>query len=318
VTDPAADRGALGRRRRQLRLADDHGVVVGLALDHRDSFRAALDQRGLTGMTAPAIAAVKTALVGAFAPQASAFMLDEELGMEALREGAVPARIGLIMPLEAQGYELLGDSRTTSLLADFSPEAAMALGADACKVLLPIRPDLREPLAAQLELVARSVEAAHAVALPLVVEPTVYRLTSESEGDYRSRFTSLVLEAVGSVARLGPDLLKVQFPVIDLEGASRDLAGSEEACRELDDATAGTPWVLLGAGVPPATFSAQLRVAGPAGASGFLVGRTIWFDALSADPAEAARLARDIGRPRFDEFRAIARAVCRPLVPPLP
>jgi tagatose 1,6-diphosphate aldolase len=308
-----ADDAELGRRRRLLRLADDQGIVVGLALDHRDSFRAALDRRGLTGMATPAIAALKAALVGALAPAASALMLDIELGLEALSEGAVPARIGLIMPLEAQGYEQLGDSRTTSLLPDFSPAAALALGADACKVLLPIRPDRAEALAAQLDLVARSVEAAHAAALPLVVEPTVYRLTTENEADYRSRFTGLVLEAVSSVARLGPDLLKVQFPVSEMAGANALPPGAEDACRGLDRAAAGIPWVLLGAGVSPETFGAQLRAAGAAGASGFLAGRTIWFDALIADPVEAARLARDLSRPRFEEYRAIAREVCRPL-----
>jgi tagatose 1,6-diphosphate aldolase len=264
-------------------------------------------------MTASTMGALKAELVGALAPDASALMLDQELGMEAMNGGAVPPDIGLIMPLESQGYEQLDDLRTTSLLADFSPRAALSLGADVCKVLLPIRPDLADLLAIQLEFVARTVEAAHEVAMPLLIEPTVYQLTTENEELYRARFTDLVLEAVRAVARLGPDMLKVQFPVLETADVGSEEHLGRVACLDLDRAAAGTPWVLLGAGATPAAFAAQLRAAGAAGASGFLAGRTIWADALTANIAEAGRLARDLSRPRLLAYAAIAREVCRPV-----
>ena len=76
-------------------------------------------------------------------------MLDEELGGLALEAGAVPSWVGLIMPLEAQGYETIGAGRTTTLLDDFSPARALGYGADACKLLLPYRVDDAESAARQ-------------------------------------------------------------------------------------------------------------------------------------------------------------------------
>ncbi len=117
MTDPSA---GIGRRRRLARLAGLDGVISGIAIDHRDSLRTILEERGL-GSAGPAeLQALKRALTLALAPAATALMLDLELGRLALQSGAVPDSIGLIMPLEAQGYEALGDGRSTTLLDDFS------------------------------------------------------------------------------------------------------------------------------------------------------------------------------------------------------
>ena len=81
--------------------------------------------------------------------------------------------------------------------------------------------------------------------------------------------------------------------------ARRLPASSTEAC-------ADTPWVLLGAGVGQATFVDQVRLAGTAGAAGFLAGRGIWGPALVADPDEAERLATAVCRPALERCRATA------------
>ena len=81
----------------------------------------------------------------------------------------------------------------------------------------------------------------------------------------------------------------------------------------MHSAAAGVPWVLYGAGVAATTFEFQLRVAGEAGASGFLVGRSVWLDALQADPVEAEANAVASALPRFIRFGKVASEVCRPL-----
>ena len=68
-----------------------------------------------------------------------------------------------------------------------------------------------------------------------------------------------------------------------------------------------------GAGASASTFEMQLRVAGESGASGFLVGRTIWLDTLRADPAEVEANAVASALPRFIRFGKVASEVCRPL-----
>ncbi len=116
---------AIGRRRRLLRLGGERGIIAGIAIDHRDSLRVMLDGHGSTGLSTADLQALKLSLTRALAPAATAIMLDEELGGLALEAGAIPAWVGLIMPLEAQGYETIGAGRTTTLLDDFSPAGAL-------------------------------------------------------------------------------------------------------------------------------------------------------------------------------------------------
>jgi tagatose-1,6-bisphosphate aldolase len=313
VTDPSA---GIGRRRRLARLAGSRGVISGIAIDHRDSLRTILEERGL-GSAGPAeLQALKRALTLALAPAATALMLDLELGRLALETGAVPDSIGLIMPLEAQGYEALGDGRSTTLLDDFGPAEALATGADACKVLLPYRVDDEPSAARQDALVASTAAACHALGLPLVIEPVIYRWSTESSEDYAAAYTGLVLGAVHRLQPLGADLLKLPFPVLDWAAAGEAAAGEAAAlaaCRELAEACAGTPWVLLGAGVAGDVFVEQMRLAGTAGAAGFLAGRGIWGAALTRDPAWAEKIARETCLPLFLRCREMAERVARPL-----
>lgn len=299
------------RRRRLLRLGGAQGVVAGIAIDHRDSLRVMLERRGLAGMTAADLRALKLRLTRALAPAATAIMLDEELGGEALDDGAVPGAVGLIMPLEAQGYEAVGDGRTTTLLDDFGPGDALRRGADACKVLLPYRVDHEPSAARQDALVQATAAACHAVGLPLVIEPVVYRWSTESPATFAGAYRGLVLEAVARLRPLGADLLKLPFPTLAL--AAEGDAAAIDACRALAEACGETPWVLLGAGVDTPTFVEQVRIAGRAGASGFLAGRGIWGAALSTDPDETERIAAAVCRPALEWCRTVAEQVARPL-----
>jgi tagatose-1,6-bisphosphate aldolase len=311
----AAAAGQVGIRRRLRRLAGPDGVIAGLAIDHRDNFRTVLERSGINGLGTPELRALKRALVAVLAPAATAIMLDAELGQDAFDSGAVPDAIGLIMPLEAQGYDALGDGRVTTLLADFSPDTALAYGADACKLLLPYRLDDAPSALRQDALVGECARACHALGLPLVVEPIAYRWSTESEAAYAQRLPELVIGAVVRLQPLGVDLFKLPFPVAD--PAAVDSPDTLAACQAVTAACAGTPWVLLGAGAPADAFVEQVRVAGSNGASGFLAGRGIWGAALSSDPEQAAAIARAVCLPLFASCRTVAERVARPLARPL-
>ncbi len=309
---PADIASSAGRRRRLLRLGGSRGVIAGIAIDHRDSFRVILERRGVTGLTDGDLRSLKLQLTRALAPVATAIMLDEEFGGLALEEGAVPSTVGLIMPLEAQGYEAVGDGRSTTLMDDFSPTVAARYGADACKLLLPYRVDDERSAARQDVLVSTTVADCHAIGLPLVVEPVVYQRSTESAIAYAEAYRALVLGAVARLQPLGADLLKVPFPVLDLAATTESSA--IEACLALGQACRDTPWVLLGGGVDTDTFLEQIRLAGAGGAAGFLVGRGIWAAALGLDVAETERVASEVCRPDLERCRAMAEQVARPLV----
>jgi tagatose-1,6-bisphosphate aldolase len=303
---------AVGRRRRLLRLGGERGIIAGIAIDHRDSLRVMLERQGTNRRSTAELRAMKLSLARVLAPAATAIMLDEELGGLALEAGAVPSWVGLIMPLEAQGYETIGAGRATTLLDDFSPARALSLGADACKLLLPYRVDDAGSAARQDALVSSTAAACHEAGLPLVIEPVVYRQPTESAAAYAGAYQRLVTDAVTRLQPLGADLLKLPFPVL----AATTTAATEDACRALGDACRGTPWVLLGAGVDGATFIEQIRLAGNAGAAGFLAGRGIWGAAVAADPAETERIAREVSLPALERCREIAERVARPLLVP--
>ena len=309
----SATPAAVGRRRRLLRLGGSRGVIAGIAIDHRDSLRVLLERRGSSQTSTSDLRSLKFRLARVLAPAATAIMLDEELGGLALEAGAVPASVALIMPLEAQGYETTGDGSTTTLLDDFSPAVALRYGADACKLLLPYRVDDAASAAHQEALVATTAAACHELGLPLVIEPVAYRRSTETAAAYADAYPALVIGAVTRLQPLGADVLKVPFPVLDMRTTTESAA--LDACHALAQACADTPWVLLGAGVDTDTFIEQIRLAGTAGAAGFLAGRGIWGSALVPDAREMERIASTVCRVDLERCREMAERVAKPLSP---
>ena len=301
----------VGRRRRLLRLGGSRGIIAGIAIDHRDSLRVMLQRRGATRTSTSDLRSLKLRLTRVLAPAATAIMLDAELGGLALEAGAVPSSVALIMPLEAQGYETIGSGPTSTLLDDFSPAEALRHGADACKLLLPYRADDLGSAARQEALVSTTVSACHELGLPLVIEPVVYRRPTETAAAYADAYGQLVLGAVARLQPLGADLLKLPFPVLDMRATTESAA--LDACGALRSACADTPWVLLGGGVDTDTFVEQIRLAGTAGAAGFLAGRGIWGAAIASDVDDAERIARRVCRPDLERCREMAERVAQPL-----
>jgi tagatose-1,6-bisphosphate aldolase len=309
VTDRAS---ALGRRRRLHRITRG-GVFALVAIDHRDSLQVAFEGRGLTPLDGPAIAAFKAEVIAALTPSATGVLLDAEHGAQALADGAA-STLSVVMPLEAQGYGDAAKGRTSSFLPNWGPEHALHAGADACKLLLPFRADHAESTAAQSAVVEQAVAGCHAAGLPLILEPIVYRLPDESESEFAERFPALVLAGVEVLRELGPDVLKVQFPVAPH-------GDDVEWCRRIDAACGDIPWVLLGGGADVETFRRQVDVVCAAGASGYIVGRTAWTGAVTEDAAARSQWLIEVGAPQLAAIRDRALATAKPFtdrVAPLP
>ncbi len=218
-------------------------------------------------------------------------MLDAEYeAAQALAAGALPRDVALVMPLEAQGYGDVAESPKTTFLTGWSPAKSAALGAAGCKLLLPYRADRQQQAHLQDEVVRAAVEGCRAAGIALILEPIVY---GETEA---SRFGHLVVEGAARLSELGPDVLKVQHP------------GSAAACRELDAACGrNVPWVLLGGGADGQELEHQIAEACAAGASGFIVGRTLWDVALVLDRTEEMELLTTTSLPLLERLGAVAR-----------
>ena len=134
------------------------------------------------------------------------------------------------------------------------------------------------------------------------------------------RRAELVLASVATFAApdFAVDLFKLESPVAP--GAAPDPAEPAAAVRatqaqfdRLSEA-AGRPWVMLSAGAGKEPFRRVLTYAYRAGASGFLAGRAIWWQAFQCYPdlaAMAAELQSD-GVPYISEICALTDELARP------
>lgn len=282
-----------GRARRLDRLSGRDGIVVGLAIDHRDSLQAVLRRRGIA-WDAGQVSAFKQLVARELAPAATVMLLDvESAAGQALATGALPGTTALAVPLEAQGYEQLGTGPRTTLLPDWNAARSARLGADACKLLLPFRTDRPEHADAQETVAALAAREVHAAGLVLILEPIVF--AEDGAAPEAGELGRLVIEGARRLAALSPDVLKLQYP------------GSYAACLDLTDACGSVPWVLLGGGADGDILEQQVRDACRAGASGFIVGRTLFNDALVDDARDASHVLRDESLPLLVRLGEIAR-----------
>jgi len=288
----------LGRLRGLDTLSDARGIFALAAMDHRDSLAVAFEKAGHPTPPPERITELKVTVARALAPHATGLLIDMELGAPAVALGA-PGPCPIVVPLEAQGYEEVAAGRVTTFLPGFSPALARVLGAAACKLLLPYRPDHEASAARQDEVVREALAGCHAEGLPLILEPIAYALPDETPDAFARVFPSLVVASAQRLQSLGPDLLKLQFP--------RDDHGDEAAwCKHVDGACGSTPWVLLGGGGAPEAFARDLRIACAAGASGFIAGRTLWAGVIG-DDLEAETWLRRVGVPLLRSLRDIAQ-----------
>ena len=275
------------------------GTFTVLALDHRQNLRKELRPGDPTSVTTDEMVAFKRAVVRQLATAGTGILLDPEIGVApAIADGSLPGRAGLIVAVEATGYDGPPGARVSRVLPGWGVDKVKRLGASAVKLLVYYNPDA--PNAADQERLVADVAAECRVAdLALFLEPLSFGLDGgKLTGDARR---GVVIETARRLTALGADVLKAEFPY----DASVDDAGAwRDACAELDAATP-VPWVLLSGGVDDATFERQVAVACRAGASGVLVGRSVWADAATMAPAARDAFLATTGRERLGRLAAM-------------
>jgi tagatose 1,6-diphosphate aldolase len=304
-----------GKIRGLQRVTSADGYFLICALDHLSDFQELLDQDPRKVGHDRTVAA-KIDLVQALSPHVSAFLLDAEFGLaQCIAARALPGAIGLMASIENEDYQIPPGGRRTRFRDGWSARQIKLIGADVLKLLWFFRPDA-DTAAHQRQVVRDLAAACRELSLAFVVEPIWYPLIGERTDDpvWRAARVDGIIRSAAEAAALGCDLLKVEFPGEVATAAGK--AAAAEACQRLD-AAIDVPWVLLSAGVGYEQFKEQVRLAGEAGASGFLAGRSIWRDAVSMrDPAERAGALAEAGD-RLDELAAITRRHGRPYAPVL-
>lgn len=296
----------LGKLRGLSQCATAAGVFNILALDHRQAVKNVFfDQPDPYGEAV----AFKRDVVRTLTPLATAVLLDPSIGAgPCLTDYSLPGGCGLIVTVEASGYEGPSHRRVSRLPADWSVGRIKRMGASAVKLLVYYHPqaenaaDMRGLVESVSEACARYDIALFLEVLTYSPDPAVSKLTREA-------YVAAVVQSAADLTPLGADVYKAEFPadVKNTPDADRWL----EPCRLLNDASA-IPWVILSAGVDYDVFSQQAVVACRAGASGILAGRAIWKEALEASIAARQDLLATVGRQRMSQLGATCARYGRP------
>ena len=302
----------LGRQRRLRRCANASGTFTVLAIDHRGPLRRHLAAHApdlQQGALDVLLADVKEDIVRELGPLASAVLLDPEVGLpRCLASHAIPAQVGLLAALDTGSTGDPGNV-CTGLVPDWSAEKALRAGADGAKLLVYYEPGKPTAVVTE-ELVRRIAMECAEQGLPLYLEPLVHLHDRSFSALSPMEKRRLVVETARCLAPLGVDVMKVQFPGGSEPGG--DLSAWREACEELTS-VCPVPWVLLSGGVSFETFLVQARVAGEAGASGFIAGRAIWDGALDADPDRRKAFLTGEARVRLKRLSDICAGGARPV-----
>ena len=304
-----------GKMRSLQRVTSSDGFFLICALDHLSDFQELL-ATDPGAVTYQQTGEAKIQLIGALAPECSAFLLDARYGLaQAIASRALPGSVGLMASVEDEDYKPAAASRKTRFRENWSTNQMKMLGVDVCKLLWFFRPD--SSVAQHQRQVVRSlVDECAKLSLPLVVEPIWYPLEREDPkaGAWKSRRVDGIIESAREADSLGVDMLKVEFPgyVETEEGRSQAL----EACKRLD-ASVSVPWVILSAGVGYENFKTQVEIACRAGASGFLAGRSIWRDLASTRDPKTRKAAAAEAAHRLAELGAVTRKRGKPFAPAL-
>lgn len=291
------------------RIADRHGHFALLALDQRAALTDVIAARRarllhdarLAGTAQDDIGRLSRLLIEELSLQASAVLLDPE-AYPAAASGLDPAR-GLVLALENPAYEDRQDGRRTVLCPGWSVAKAKRLGADAVKLRLWYRADAAADVLAHQQALAREVgQACREHDLAFLLEPILYALGGAGGGDVPGagvgdeshedprRRPELLLSTLHEFRqeRYGIDVFELETP---LPPASiPDPHGSGPACAEAQcwfdrvDALLDRPWVVLSVGISAERFQRLVAFACRSGASGFLAGRTVWWEAAQEFP----------------------------------
>ena len=315
---PSAE--TVGLHRRMSRITDDAGLIRTIAIDHPDNYLLLFDD-DLTRVSFEEVVESKLEMIAELSKHATSVLADPVYCFgQSIVTRALPGDVGVISGLEDLYYtpatSPVGFDTELKLKDGWGPAKLSALGADAAKLVVFHREDGdAADVQHQHEVVAQVARDCHAVGLPLIVEPLWFPVAGESMDDpaVLERRRRSVISSARSFHDVGTDIMKVEFPVLDLT----DLDACHQACADLDEAIDG-PWVLLSAGVTFEGFRTQIDVAADHGCSGFMAGRAIWGDAVGRLGAEERAAGAALAARRLDELALVLEGRGAPAWTPVP
>lgn len=302
----------IGKLRGLQRTTTEEGFFTLCAVDHLSDFQILINPDPSTVDYETTVTG-KAKLIEAVKGAVSGFLLDPRYSYaQAIRSGALGGDLGLMVSLEEDGYLGSDTARRTNMRQSWGVRKAKLSGADAVKLLWFYRPE-SPYAAAQRDLVQGLVEQCRQWDIALVVEPIWHPLEGEDATTeaWKLRRIDGIVESGKLAVELGTDVLKTEFPgYVNGPGGQHRAA---EALAEIGRAIE-VPWVLLSAGVGFDEFCDQVVESGKAGASGYLVGRSVWSEAVKANGTATHATAIADATARLNRLSSLIREHGQPFL----
>jgi len=291
----------MGKFRHLSRSTTKDGHFVIMAIDHRTNLLEMLNQHAKSPLSDADFVDFKQAVLGAIAPYATALLTDPAYGIgSGIISRATPSNIGLLAPVEVTDYGLHPSQRDMQMIPNWSVKKVKMMGGDGIKLLLPYHPEA-ENVAEKYEFVEQIIEDCATYDIPFFLEPIPYSLDPEKSLS-NDELLQITVDMCKTFSNMGADILKLMFPVDHKQ--SDDKAEWLAACEAVTQACS-VPWALLSAGVTFDTFLKQSKIACQAGASGVIVGRAVWAEAVKLQGQARTDFLTEVAPKRMQQLSAI-------------
>lgn len=291
-----------GKYRHLVQCSSPTGHFNLLALDHRGNLLNSLNQTAGHLLSDAEFTQFKREVMQYLLPAATGVLTDPDYGFApALNiDNDINIRIGLLAPLEVTDYSLHASRRVTEFIEGWSVAQIKRAGASGVKLLLYYHPDAANA-AQQRALVRQVVAQCTEQDIPFFLEPITYSLDFEKPLS-SPELRQIVIENARTFSAMGIDVLKSEFP-LDVQQEPDESAW--RAALEALNVACRVPWTLLSAGVEYTIFRRQAELACRAGASGVIVGRAVWAEAVALSGDARTEFLRTVARQRMEELSVI-------------
>jgi sulfofructosephosphate aldolase len=272
-----------------------------VAVDQREALRGMFAAHQSTPVPDSQLTQFKVDVARELSPFASALLVDQEFGIDAIIDQKVLApTCGLIAAADLLVGPAGGAATDTAVDPEVDPIRMRDIGSVGLKFLVLWRND--ESPESRLKLVDEFNALCEKSGLPSIIEVIVKPPTDSSRSFDREE--ELII-AAKEAANWKADLYKAEVP---FHGEGDLLAITRNAQRITE--AVGTPWVVLSNGVKAPFFADAVKACAQGGASGFLAGRAVWADIVGAADIPAA--LREVSIPRLEKLAEIVDQYARP------
>ncbi len=298
----------IGKYRHFTQTSTSAGHFTILAIDHRSNLHKMLSQVAGENLTNEQFIDYKNLLMEHVLPPASGLLCDPASSIgNGIAQRLIGGHQGIIAPIEVTDYEIHPSQRDMNWIPGWSVAKLKRMGGAGVKMLLPYHPK-SDTAEHKREIVADVIQQCTEHDIPYYLEPIAHSLNPDEKLS-NAELLDVVLEMATLFSEMGVDCIKMQFPVD--ANQSDDEAEWQTACEQLNSACK-IPWALLSAGVTYDVFERQARVACQAGASGVIVGRAVWAEAINLQKDARVEFLKTTAKQRMTTLAQICEEHATP------